>query len=715
MPHTRGKQSSWKLHAAQYVCLLAFLLCGHALHAQLDSLRNELGKAKHDSVRMRLCLAIAAQQTNNNTDSTLFYCSKAEALARKTDNAKGVADAQFHRAYAVFYRGEGDSALRMYDRLIADYRALGDSGGVAACYNKAGFIYRDKGDRLKALRRYHLALAANTDNKNVSEAAGSYLNIGLILHDQGELEQALKYELQALSLYEQIGDVSRTCNALLRIGNIYGDLNNDTISLTYYQRALGLAQQAESNRLIAICLNNMAGVYSRWGEDQRALSLYWQALDMRRKIGDQNGVSLVLNNIGGEYFEAAKYDSAYYFYTLSYHLADSIGYKEMLMANALGFAQLFAAQKKYDEAYEWYNRYHSLFAEVNKEENAKEINRLNTTLEAQERTRDIERMAQQKIIDDAALSEEKTKGWFLGIILGIVAILAMLVFINDRKTRRTNVLLETQKVEIAEQKKIVEEQHRDIVDSVNYALRIQQAVMPSRDELKRIFPESFIIYNPRDIVSGDFWWIAEKAGVKVVVAADCTGHGIPGAFMSLIGISLLNEIILEKSITDPGIALNLLTEKVIRALHQNEGRVSANDGMDIAVAVIDVNANLLLVAAANNSIYYTTQDKQLHEIKGDRQPIGFYLAKHRPFNVHTVPLADITNIYLFTDGYADQFCGNAGTQSGKKFKNSRLKAALSAVQQLDSLQQKEHMQKTFDDWKGNMFQVDDVLMLGIKL
>jgi serine phosphatase RsbU (regulator of sigma subunit) len=684
------------------------------LQAQVDSLRAELTKARHDSIRMRLCIAIAAQYTNNKVDSTLAYADKAEAFARKLNNKKGVADAQYQRAYAIYYAGNGDSALRMYEKLIEDYRTLADSGSVAACYNKAGFIYREKGDRLEALKQYDLALKANVGNKNILEAAGSYLNIGLIHHDQGNLTEALKYQLEALALYEQTNDPGKTCNALLRIGNVYCAMQDDSTGLIYYQNALDIGLKISSKRHIAIALNNMAGIYSRFGEADRAIGVYHEALRMRREIGDLNGASLILNNMGLEFTKMEKYDSAYYYINESYILTDSIGYKEMNMSNCKAFAELYAAKGEFENAYDWFRKYHVIFEQINAEESKNEVSRLSALLKAEESEREIEKFAQQKIIDDAALSQERTKGWFLGIVLLGVALVAVMTWLNNRKTKKTNTVLATQKSEIAEQKKIVEEQHRDIVDSVNYALRIQQAVLPSRNELKKIFPESFIMYKPRDIVSGDFWWIAEKAGVKVVVVADCTGHGVPGAFMSLIGTSLLNEIIIEKSITDPGIALNLLSDKVMKALHQNEDRATAHDGMDIALAVIDEKADLLMFAGANNSLYYTNIEGELHEIKGDRQPIGFYLDKHQPFKVHTIALGDVTNIYLLTDGYADQFCGNAGTQFGKKFKYSRLKTTLSNVQNLNSLQQKELMQKTFEDWKGNMFQVDDVLMLGIK-
>jgi serine phosphatase RsbU (regulator of sigma subunit) len=684
------------------------------LRGQVDSLRNELAKAKHDSIRMRLCITLAAQFTNNKVDSALAYANKAEAFARKLNNKKGIADAQFQRAYAIYYAGKGDSALHMYEDLILEYRAQGDSGAVAACYNKAGFIYREKGDRLEALKQYNLALTANVNNKNIIEAAGSYLNIGLIHHDQGDLTEALKYQLQALTLYEKANDAGKTCNALLRIGNVYCAMQDDSTGLIYYQRALEIGLKIPSKRHVAIALNNMASIYSRFGESDRAIGVYHQALQMRREIGDLNGASLILNNMGLEFTKAEKYDSAWFYINESYVLTDSIGYKEINMSNCKAFAELYAAQGKYDEAYDWFRKYHVIYEQINAEESKNEVTRLSALLKAGESEREIEKMSQQKQIDDASLAQERTKGWLLGIVLLGVALVAVLIWLKNRETKKNNTVLAIQKSEITEQKKIVDEQHRDIVDSVNYALRIQQAVMPSRAELKRIFPESFMVYKPRDIVSGDFWWIAEKAGVKVVVVADCTGHGVPGAFMSLIGTSLLNEIIIEKSITDPGIALNLLSDKVMKALHQNEDRANAHDGMDIALAVIDEKADLLMFAGANNSLYYTNIEGELHEIKGDRQPIGFYLDKHTPFKVHTVSLADITNIYMFTDGYPDQFCGNAGTQFGKKFKYSRLKTTLSSVQNLNSIQQKEHLQKVFEDWKGNMFQVDDVLMLGIK-
>ncbi len=630
------------------------------------------------------------------------------------NNPKGIADAQFQRAYAVYYSGNGDSALVMYHNLLGDYRSLGDSGGVAGCYNKSGFIYREQGDPARALENYHQALKSNLNEANKTEAGNSYLNIGLIHHDQEEYKDALKFELMGLAMYEQAQDKNRTANALLRIGNVYLDTKQDSSALVYYQKSFAISQEIGSNRLIAICLNNMAMIYTNWGEPKRALGLYKQALVMREKIGDKNGKALVLNNIGDLYTILGQPDSGIYYANLGLNLAKDIGYKDMEMTSYLSLALTYKSMGNFEKSYEYYIKYHTVYVAINNEKSTTEINRLNTSLEAERKQKQIELLFKEGELREAAYQQERTKGWFLALGLIAVVAAAVLLWINSRKTRRTNILLESQKSEIAEKKKIVDEQHRDIVDSINYALRIQHAVLPSRDEMKTLFPESFLIYKPRDIVSGDFWWMAEKAGVKVIVVADCTGHGVPGAFMSLIGTSLLNEIVNEKSITDPGLALNMLSEKVVKSLHQNEERATAHDGMDVALAVIDENADLLMFAGANNSLYYTNIAGELHELKGDRQPIGFYGTKHRPFNVQTMPLKDVTNIWMFTDGYVDQFCGNQGTQFGKKYKYSRLKTTLTSIQSLNSTQQKEFLMKTFEEWKGSMFQVDDVLMIGIK-
>jgi serine phosphatase RsbU (regulator of sigma subunit) len=458
----------------------------------------------------------------------------------------------------------------------------------------------------------------------------------------------------------------------------------------------------------------MAMIYSERGDLERAAAMYQQALKIREEIGDRNGVAILLNNIGEVYGQRKMIDSALYYVNRSLEISTELQFKDMMATNYLSLAGIYSVEGDYKTAYEYYGKYHATYEELNGEESRKRIDELNASLENERKQRKIDQLSSESAIREAALQQERTKGWLLAIGLVAVLIVAVVIWRNMRRTSKVNVLLEEQKTEIAGQKKIVEEQHRDIVDSINYALRIQHAVMPSREYLKELFPESFLIYKPRDIVSGDFWWVTQKNNLKIIAVADCTGHGVPGAFMSLIGTSLLNEIVNEKGVTQPDAVLNLLTEKVVRALRQNEDRDSTSDGMDIALVVIDEDREVMHFAGANNSIYYSTTDRQIYELKGDRQPIGYYLDRHKQFTLQSVPLADITNIWMCTDGFADQFCGIPGVNYSKKYKYSRLKMKLSAIQQTSATQQRDELIKEFETWKGNMFQVDDVLIAGIR-
>lgn len=691
--------------------VFATMLSGlFALHAQPSA---DIRIAPHDSVRVRICISLAAQFANNNLDSSLYYCDQATKYAERSGNKKGVADSQYERAYAVFYSGKPDSALKMYTNLLKDYRSLGDSSKVASCYNKMGFIYREKGDPVAALQHYNQSLRSNKNEADKSEAGNSYLNIGVIYHDQDNFKDALKYELLGLSMYESAGDNKRTANALARIGNVYLDMKQDSSALLYYQRSLALSQQTNNNRLVAICLNNMAMIYSERGDLERAAAMYHQALKIREEIGDRNGVAVLLNNIGEVYGQRKMIDSALYYVNRSLEIATELQFKDMMATNYLSLAGIYSVDGDYKSAYEYYGKYHSTYEKLNGEESRKRIDELNASLENERNQRKIDQLSSESAIREAALQQERTKGWLLAIGFVAALIVAVVIWRNMHRTRKVNVLLEEQKTEIAGQKKIVEEQHRDIVDSINYALRIQHAVLPSREYLKELFPESFLIYKPRDIVSGDFWWVTRKNKLKIIAVADCTGHGVPGAFMSLIGTSLLNEIINEKGVIEPDEILNLLTEKVVKSLRQNEDRDSTSDGMDIAIAVVDEENELLHFSGANNSLFYTTTSKELLELKGDRQPIGYYMDRHKRFTKHSISLADVTNIWLCTDGYTDQFCGIPGSNYSKKYKHSRLKAKLTSIQQSSSTQQRDELVKEFETWKGNMFQVDDVLIAGI--
>ncbi|MFI5203384.1 MAG: PP2C family protein-serine/threonine phosphatase [Flavobacteriales bacterium] len=255
----------------------------------------------------------------------------------------------------------------------------------------------------------------------------------------------------------------------------------------------------------------------------------------------------------------------------------------------------------------------------------------------------------------------------------------------------------------------MQEKNKEIMDSINYAQRIQQALLPDEQEFRLHFPESFVLFKPKDVVSGDYFWITEKNGYIFYATADCTGHGVPGGFMSMLGSSFLNELVNEKEIMQPADILNALRERVMSALRQT-GSVGENkDGMDIVLCRINKNKTELAYAAANNG-FYLVRNGEMHEYKPDKMPIGYY-TEMKPFNQHVVTLMKGDQVYTFTDGYADQF----GGPKGKKFKYLALNKLILESSTKTMSEQWEVLSSSYEEWKGAFEQTDDVCLIGIKV
>jgi serine phosphatase RsbU (regulator of sigma subunit) len=263
--------------------------------------------------------------------------------------------------------------------------------------------------------------------------------------------------------------------------------------------------------------------------------------------------------------------------------------------------------------------------------------------------------------------------------------------------------------EIVEQKKLIEEKNKDITDSINYAKRIQEAILPETNSLINLFPDSFILFKPKDIVSGDFYWFAEHQGKKIIAVADCTGHGVPGALMSMIGSNILNKLVIENGITQPDQILNMLNEEIRTALKQKENGSETRDGMDISL--ISINGNTLEYAGAHRPVWLI-RNNELEETKADKFAIGgIQQEQKRVFTKHILNLQKNDTLYLSSDGFADQF----GGESGKKLMTKNFKELLLKIQNKSMMAQQDFLKTTIENWKGSREQIDDILVIGIKI
>ena len=262
---------------------------------------------------------------------------------------------------------------------------------------------------------------------------------------------------------------------------------------------------------------------------------------------------------------------------------------------------------------------------------------------------------------------------------------------------------------ISEQKDEIERQQKELEESLRYAGSIQSALLSEERVFRNIFPESFILFLPRDIVSGDFYWIYRKQDMIVIVAADCTGHGVPGAFMSIMGISFLNEIV-SKNIPRANVILNRLRENIMKALHQTGEMSEHKDGMDIALCICDLEKMELQFSGAFNPMYLI-RNGELDEVRGDKMPIGIAPTEEKSFSNHIVHLQKNDLIYIFSDGFADQF----GGPEERKFRYKPFKELLVNIHKQDMVKQKKLLEQKFHRWKGDLEQIDDILIMGFKI
>jgi serine phosphatase RsbU (regulator of sigma subunit) len=293
---------------------------------------------------------------------------------------------------------------------------------------------------------------------------------------------------------------------------------------------------------------------------------------------------------------------------------------------------------------------------------------------------------------------------FIVVILIVVVLIAFVLIRQNRIRKKAN-------EDLSKKNKIIQEQHKDITDSIKYSKRIQEAILPPEKMWYDILPKSFLLYKPKDILSGDFYWVEETADYVFLAAADCTGHGVPGALMSIVNYNLLNKAVLEKGIYDPGEILTAVNMWLTHSLHQTYNESSIKDGMDVSLVSINKKTNELKFAGAFNSLYLYTKDGFV-EIRGDKFPVGAFIEESmKKFTTHTLHANSDDQLYIFTDGFADQF----GGPKGKKFKSKNLKKLFAQISQDSCENQFNKMEQIFTEWKGNLEQIDDICIMGVKV
>jgi len=525
---------------------------------------------------------------------------------------------------------------------------------------------------------------------------------------------------------------------LNNIGSVYFNQEKYALALENYQQSFAISKKIGDTEGVGISYSNFGSVYFSQKKYQLALDFHEKALKIKQKMSDLHGQSVTLNEIGKVYDHMGNLKQAIIYSKKALNIAKKIGAKELESDANLALSKMYDKKGNKSAAYIYYKKHIELRDSlVNEESKKKDLrNELNFEFQKQHFT---DSLAQVKK-DEIALQEiekEKVKtdaqkkltyGFSFAFI--IMLVLSLFIFKEYKAKKKANQIILKQKEEVETQSHIISEKNKDITDSINYAKSIQTALLTEDEEWKKISKEYFVYLQPKDVVSGDFFWAFndDTKNLAIWTAADCTGHGVPGAFMSMLGIGFLNEIVIESGITKPSEILNQLREKIIKSLSQKNVDIQQRDGIDMAICVWDKNKNELFYAGANNPLYIISKNKdtikqlnsfetrnytlennafQLFEVKPDKQPVGFYLGNRTPFNSITVKLNKDDRIYVFSDGFADQF----GGEKGKKLKYKPFKEILLSISAKNMVEQKIALASFFNQWKGSLEQIDDVCVI----
>ena len=418
-----------------------------------------------------------------------------------------------------------------------------------------------------------------------------------------------------------------------------------------------------------------------------------------------------------------EFDKAIFYGKQALEIAEEFGAKFRAIEITESLAEIYQKSGDFKSALFVYQKYKLYSDSVFNETKSEQITEMETKYGTEKKEQENKYLKLQDVKNKALIRQSTLLN--IAAVIGVVllVILALVLYQSNLRKQRTNKVLLSQKQEIEiqteeilAQRDMLEEQHKDIRDSINYARKIQTAILPLPEEISAAFPEHFLFYQPRDIVSGDFYWFAEvkygKQTKYVLSVSDCTGHGVPGAFMSMIGNDLLNDIVKDRRIIQPDIILNHLHEGVRRALHQETGENT--DGMDISLCVIDPQEKTLSYAGANSPLVYV-QDGEQTRVSPDNTSIGGDMTPGEDgFQAHTISYQDAPVMcYMYSDGYRDQF----GGKKGKKFMRSRFLELVFYISQLSMQDQRRQVEETINDWmkQGGYEQMDDMLVMGFRL
>ncbi len=575
----------------------------------------------------------------------------------------------------------------------------------AICANNIGSAYNKMNQFDKAAHYFLIAKDAYYALGDSMQAG--YLAIGLssISAQTKKHESALEFAKEALRVFQTIDNVIFIGHSYNAIGSYFYGVKDFEMAQQYYDSAMRAMNQGKDPLATAYVKSNLTNLLIEQGKYAEALVQYHEVGEIYKHAHRSEDQANIYNNISSIYLKMENYPQALRYANL---ILDEVDTQSPLLLAKAHQRKSYALEMlgQHREALASLKTYQTLMDSINDLEHRAALDEILTELESEKHLKNIELLEKEQKLTTNQLAQERSQTLRLYIGLGIVALLLIFTFMRFRASQKQKRIIAAQKDQVELQRTELEERNKEVLDSINYAERFQKAIFPSGEVFEKYLDAGFVMFIPKDIVSGDFFWVEGNDTYSFFAAADCTGHGVPGALVSVMCSNLLHGAVNEYKLEEPGKILDHVRAKLQDKFLSSD---DIQDGMDIALCAWNRSSSQLKFAGANNPLYLF-QDEELIEVKGDKQPVGKYIHT-KPFTTHTLDVKPGDKVYLFSDGFADQF----GGPKGKKFKYSNLKRLIADNLDLTMEEQQVVFRKAYMEWKAEYEQIDDVCLMGVEI
>ncbi|SDB89276.1 tetratricopeptide repeat protein [Williamwhitmania taraxaci] len=743
---------------ARQSILLILLLISSLAHGQVDTLSQQLKKFPANHQKIRYLCDIANSVVSDQPLKAEVYLHRAESLLNKTDSCYFKPLIHFGIVKAYRFQGKLPEALEETDRALGWLKTCGNQRIEAELLlAKGGICFRlGKYDNaIEALEKAEKILIKQGSDK---ELASAYNLLGGVQWARGNYPGAIKIFLKALRMKERVADSVGIANVSNNIGIIYDDQKDYKNALVWYSRALNIYRIKNNNTGLRNALNNIGVAYKNLKKYDRAIVTLEESMALEKKAGNISGIGFSANNLGEVFFQKGAYPKAVVYFKRAIVLLRESGEESSLPACYVNLGRVnvmmgknaeaviylrdgLAKAEKHEnlelqkEASLWLYRvekkgkslksalthfeiYHSLSDSLNGLQARKQMNELLVQYESDKKENLISSLEREKAFQTVLLDKKRTELLISVVSSLVLLILAIMLLYTYYQKRVAFKALALKNREIEEKNEEISVQHYEIfrtnlrlTDSITYAKTIQNALLAPIASIKEYYSDFFYLNRPKDIVSGDFVWVAFRQNKMMLVAVDCTGHGVPGAFMSVLAISHLNQFFIEATSLDPAWFASRMRDKIVANLHQHGKVNDSHDGLALAIAVIDRDTLQLDYAGAGMDSLIVRKERSSfvsHKIKGNRTSIG-YIPSTSDYNTTTTTLLSGDRLFLYSDGFADQL----GEKTGRKLLFTGFEKLLLNSSGLPLQDQYLLLEQEYDNWKGTKEQVDDMMVFGL--